>query len=193
MRMWNFRIENARDSWPADDRRSRSKSAPMRHTAGLAGRLAFCTLFNSFWPTLPIRHSAGDAAVTTATLMRPFELCCSTAPGWPAARTPRRLPSTSRVRTLFSYSQSGGRRHHGGPRPLAPISAYGHVAAFVREAPEAQRQALWQSVAEQCNSASAPSPSGSHCGAGVPGFMCASTTDPNITATLLIGRFNIGF
>jgi hypothetical protein len=32
------------------------------------------------------------------------------------------------------------------PAPLAEPSAYGHLAAFVRLAPEAQRHALWQSV-----------------------------------------------
>jgi hypothetical protein len=33
------------------------------------------------------------------------------------------------------------------PRPVAAPSAYGHIAAFVREAPDAQRHALWQAVA----------------------------------------------
>jgi hypothetical protein len=34
------------------------------------------------------------------------------------------------------------------PCPKARPSAYGHLAAFVREAPESQRHALWQSVGE---------------------------------------------
>jgi hypothetical protein len=34
------------------------------------------------------------------------------------------------------------------PCPVAEPSAYGHLAAFVRLAPERQRQALWQSVGE---------------------------------------------
>jgi len=34
------------------------------------------------------------------------------------------------------------------PCPLAADSAYGHLAAFVREAPEAQRDALWLAVGE---------------------------------------------
>jgi hypothetical protein len=33
------------------------------------------------------------------------------------------------------------------PCPLAKSSAYGHLAAFVRHAPDAQRHALWQAVA----------------------------------------------
>jgi hypothetical protein len=32
------------------------------------------------------------------------------------------------------------------PCPVAEPSAYGHLAAFVRLAPEAQRHALWQAV-----------------------------------------------
>jgi hypothetical protein len=32
------------------------------------------------------------------------------------------------------------------PCPLGPPSAYGHLAAFVREAPEAQQHALWNLV-----------------------------------------------
>ncbi|HZI15166.1 MAG TPA: hypothetical protein VE153_32645 [Myxococcus sp.] len=32
------------------------------------------------------------------------------------------------------------------PRPLAEAAAYGHLAAFVRAAPPAQRDALWQAV-----------------------------------------------
>ena len=34
------------------------------------------------------------------------------------------------------------------PCPQGPLSAYGHLAAFLREAPEAQVHALWRSVAE---------------------------------------------
>ncbi len=34
------------------------------------------------------------------------------------------------------------------PCPVAEASAYRHLAAFVRLAPESQRHALWQSVAE---------------------------------------------
>ncbi len=34
------------------------------------------------------------------------------------------------------------------PCPLAPVSAYGHLAAFARLAPESQQHALWRSVGE---------------------------------------------
>src|SRR5262249_39566823 len=34
------------------------------------------------------------------------------------------------------------------PCPRGPPSAYGHIGAFVRQAPEAQRHALWQMVGD---------------------------------------------
>lgn len=34
------------------------------------------------------------------------------------------------------------------PTPIAALTAYGHLAAFVREAPESQRHALWALVGE---------------------------------------------
>jgi hypothetical protein len=34
------------------------------------------------------------------------------------------------------------------PCPAGDAGAYGHLAAFVREAPEAQRDALWREVGE---------------------------------------------
>ena len=34
------------------------------------------------------------------------------------------------------------------PCPIAPAGAYGHLAAFVRKAPELQRHALWRAVGE---------------------------------------------
>ena len=34
------------------------------------------------------------------------------------------------------------------PCPIADSTAYGHLASFVRHAPEVQRDALWRSVGE---------------------------------------------
>jgi len=34
------------------------------------------------------------------------------------------------------------------PCPLGPVSAYGHLAAFVRQAPDAQKHSLWRLVGE---------------------------------------------
>jgi hypothetical protein len=34
------------------------------------------------------------------------------------------------------------------PCPIGDLAAYGHLAAFVRQAPESQRDVLWQSVGE---------------------------------------------
>src|SRR5262249_52829864 len=44
------------------------------------------------------------------------------------------------------------------PCPIAEASAYGHLAAFVRAAPESQRHALWQSVAKAMGQRISPKP-----------------------------------
>lgn len=55
------------------------------------------------------------------------------------------------------------------PCPIAPASAYGHIAAFVREAPEAQQHALWQAVAAALEDRLDPQPTWlSTSGLGVP-------------------------
>ena len=55
------------------------------------------------------------------------------------------------------------------PRPVGPFSAYGHLAAFVREAPEAQKHALWSQVGESMERRIGAAPVWlSTAGAGVP-------------------------
>ena len=55
------------------------------------------------------------------------------------------------------------------PCPRGPLSAYGHLAAFVREAPDAQKHALWKLVGELMELQMGPKPVWlSTAGAGVP-------------------------
>jgi hypothetical protein len=92
------------------------------------------------WETPPI---------TTANSNRPFEFVLIDSPG--LARKP----------DVFAFDEHFHREFESGvvefpnlgkdaimivPCPLSSLSAYGHLAAFVREAPESQRQALWQLV-----------------------------------------------
>jgi len=44
------------------------------------------------------------------------------------------------------------------PCPLGPVSAYGHLAAFVREAPDAQNHSLWRLVGELMEQRLGPRP-----------------------------------
>ena len=47
---------------------------------------------------------------------------------------------------VIAFSNLGGDAILVVPRPIAPVSAYAHLAAFVRHAPDAQKHALWQTV-----------------------------------------------
>jgi hypothetical protein len=55
------------------------------------------------------------------------------------------------------------------PCPLGPLSAYGHLGAFVRDAPDAQKHSLWKLVGELMERQLGPRPVWlSTAGAGVP-------------------------
>jgi hypothetical protein len=88
--------------------------------------------------------------VTAATLLRGFEFVVLDDPNL------ARQPDREAFAEHFGKAQSGvatfpnlrGDAMLVVPYPLAADSAYGHVAAFVREAPEAQRDALWLAVGD---------------------------------------------
>lgn len=97
--------------------------------------------FSAFrWETPPI---------TTATANRPFEFILLDSPG---------LASRPDTKTFAEHFSGGGDdgvvefKNLGKdaimivPCPKGPIAAYGHIGAFVRQAPEAQRHALWKMV-----------------------------------------------
>lgn len=89
--------------------------------------------------------------VSVSTAGRPFEFVVLDSPG--LARRPdpdafaEYFQSEPRLEVL-AFPNLGGDAILVVPRPLAPASAYGHLAAFVREAPERQQDALWQTVGD---------------------------------------------
>jgi hypothetical protein len=99
------------------------------------------TPFAAFrWETPPI---------TTATANRPFEFVLLDSSD--LART----PDSKAFAEHFSNGAMGGVVEFPNlgkdaimivPCPTGPASAYGHLAAFVRQAPEPQRHALWELV-----------------------------------------------
>jgi hypothetical protein len=115
------------------------------------------------WETPPI---------ATASAGRPFEFVLLDSPGL------ARNPDADAFAEHFSGAASGGVvefRNLGGdallvaPCPGGPPSAYGHLGAFVRQAPERQRHALWQQVGTAMDRRVGPSPVWlSTAGAGVP-------------------------
>jgi hypothetical protein len=97
--------------------------------------------FSAFrWETPPI---------TTATANRPFEFALLDSPGLASH------PDADAFAEHFSGGCEGGVVEFPNlgkdaimvvPCPKGPISAYGHIGAFVRQAPEPQRHALWELV-----------------------------------------------
>jgi hypothetical protein len=89
--------------------------------------------------------------VTEATVSRPFEFVLLDSPG--LARRPDREAFAEHFGTasedgVVVFPNLGGDAIMVVPCPLTSTSAYGHLAAFVREAPETQWHALWRSVGE---------------------------------------------
>jgi hypothetical protein len=97
--------------------------------------------FSAFrWETPPI---------TTATASRPFEFVLLDSPG--LARNPDADSFSQHFRAageagVVEFPNLGNDAIMIVPCPSGPISAYGHIGAFVREAPEQQRHALWELV-----------------------------------------------
>jgi hypothetical protein len=97
--------------------------------------------FSAFrWETPPI---------TLTTMNRPFEFVLLDSPSL------AREPDPDAFAEHFGGAAEGGVIEFPNPRkdailvvprPDGPPSAYGHLAAFVRQAPEPQRHALWESV-----------------------------------------------
>jgi hypothetical protein len=87
-------------------------------------------------------------ALTTASLTRQFEFVLLDSPGL------ARRPDPEAFAEHFGAAQAGVAVFANlgkdaimvVPSPLADESAYGHLAAFVRLAPEQQRHALWQAI-----------------------------------------------
>ena len=95
-----------------------------------------------FWETPP---------VTSATASRPFEFVLVNSPSLPQRRAnPRPFESHfAAVRAgeeVVTFSNLGRDAHLVAPCPLAPATAYPHLAAFARHAPKPQQHAFWRAV-----------------------------------------------
>jgi hypothetical protein len=112
---------------------------------------AFRTLFNELLMEVPYAAFRWETpAVTTATLSRPFEFVLLDSPG--LARRPDRQAFAEHFAGADSgvvvFPNLGGDAILVVPCPVVAPSAYGHLAAFVRRAPQEQWHALWQAVGE---------------------------------------------
>jgi hypothetical protein len=111
--------------------------------------------FRSFFSTLladaPFTAFRWETpGVESATLSRPFECVLLDSPGLARRPDPNAFAEhfVSGTATVIQFLNLGGDATLVVPCPLGAPSAYGHLAAFVRHAPEAQRDALWQAVGE---------------------------------------------
>jgi hypothetical protein len=88
-------------------------------------------------------------SVTAATLTRPFEFVLLDSPGLARRPDPEAFAEHFRCAPdaeVLVFPNLGGDAVMVVPCPIAAPSAYGHLAAFVRGAPDQQRHALWQEV-----------------------------------------------
>src|SRR5262249_55914637 len=88
--------------------------------------------------------------VTAASVSQPFEFVLLDRPGLAQRPEPKAFAEhyARSVAGVAIFPNLGGDAILVVPCPLAPPSAYGHLAAFVRLAPASQQHALWRSVGE---------------------------------------------
>ena len=88
-------------------------------------------------------------AVTVATVDRPFEYVLLERPGLERDPDPDAFAEHFRrvqTESVVAFPNLGRDAMMIVPCPQGSLSAYSHLGAFVRQAPEPQRQALWQQV-----------------------------------------------
>jgi hypothetical protein len=137
----------------------------MRLTIGLESRPAtiadilqgwqsdpsFRSLFNALLADAPFAAFRWETpAVTATTVTKPFECVLLDNPSLERRPEPNAFAEHfSRPEiNVVSFTNLGGDAILVVPCPIVDPSAYGHLASFVRLAPERQRQSLWQSVGE---------------------------------------------
>jgi hypothetical protein len=111
----------------------------------------FRRLFNALLADPPYAAFRWETPpVSNATLMRPFEFVLLDSPGLAPRPDPDAFAEhfAGAQSGVVEFSNLGGDAILVVPCPVAEPSAYGHLAAFVRLAPEAQQQVLWQRVGE---------------------------------------------
>jgi hypothetical protein len=118
---------------------------------GWQGDEGFRSLFNALLADAPFAAFRWETpAVSAATVARPFECVLLDSPGLARRPEPEAFAEhfSGAAGGVVSFANLGGDAILIVPCPVAESSAYGHLAAFVRLAPERQRQALWLAAGE---------------------------------------------
>jgi len=110
----------------------------------------FCSWFNSVLAAHPFDAFRWETpAVDNATVTQPFEFVLLDAPGLARRPDPGAFEEQFNLNQgaeVLAFPNLGRDAIMVVPRPIAPASVYGHLAAFVRGAPDSQRVALWREV-----------------------------------------------
>lgn len=117
---------------------------------GWQGDAGFRSQFNALLADAPYPAFRWETpAVTASTVSRPFEFVLLDSPGLARHPDPEAFAEQiAEAEPVVAFPNLGGDAILVVPAPIAAPSAYGHLAAFVRHAPELQRHALWQLVGE---------------------------------------------
>ncbi|MEM8638250.1 MAG: hypothetical protein AAGG51_05535 [Cyanobacteria bacterium P01_G01_bin.54] len=118
----------------------------------------FCAFFSQLlaaspfrayrWETPAVTVETGDCALRSAGGNRPFEFVLIDAPGLDRRVDPRPFQGyfTPDGHGVVTFNSLGGDALLVVPSPRSDHAAYGHLAAFIRQAPAEQQLALWQTV-----------------------------------------------
>jgi hypothetical protein len=105
------------------------------------------------WETPPL---------TAASANRPFEFVLLDSPGLAEQTDPEafaeHFAAAAPNQEVISFPNLGQDALLVVPRPVGPLSAYGHLAAFVRGAPQRQQHALWELVGQVMEQRLGPAP-----------------------------------
>jgi hypothetical protein len=119
---------------------------------GWQGDADFRSLCNATLAEAPFAAFRWETpAVSAATITQPFQCVLLDSPGLARPPEPHAFGAhfSEAAGNVTSFTNLGRDAILIVPCPVAEHSAYAHLAAFVRLAPERQRQALWQSVGEE--------------------------------------------
>jgi len=150
------------NEWTADIRPKRDGRVQQFFVRGANGPLLYSEVLALWRDDAPFRdHFNGlladspysafrweTPAVTAATVDRPFEFVLLDSPGLAPLAEPEAFAEhfEGKSESVVVFANLRGDASLVVPCPRGPDRAYKHVAAFVREAPPAQRHDLWQAV-----------------------------------------------
>lgn len=121
----------------------------------------FCAWFDEVLARAPFSAFRWETPpVTSRTSGRPFEFVLVDSPELQCEPDAEPFEEYFAAHTsdVLTFANLGGDAMLVVPRPLAHASAYGHIAAFVRHAPRAQRLELWAAVGDAMSHRLGPKP-----------------------------------